>query len=513
MKLQVKFLGLETGGKPIVILNLNDAEDLGVRSLGRVNLSYDKKELTAIVNTTQTLIGKGVIGVYEGLGARMGIKENDFIEVEAAQPPTSTAFIKNKLAGRKLEFKEIKEIVNDAVKGNLSEIEITAFVTSLHHFGLDLDESSSLSMAMVETGEILKLGRKVIVDKHSIGGVPGDKTTLLVVPIIASFGLTIPKTSSRAITSAAGSADRAEVLMPVNLDLKEMRAVIERTNGCIVWGGALHLAPADDIFVQVEYPLAIDPMLLPSIMSKKKAVGATHVVVDIPCGRGTKVKTTGDAKLLAKDFIELGKKLNIMTECAITYGEQPVGYAIGPALEAREALENLMGKTSEDLVDKATHISGILLEMAGHKNGQKLALESLKSGKAEQKLREIISEQGGDPKIKPEEIEIGKYDLNVRSEKQGYVLWIDNMGLVELARAAGSPKDKGAGIILYKKLRDRVKKGEKLFTVYAEKNMKLQRAQEMLEEEVVIKVGDRMEMLIGEVKEVPVHEKAFILER
>lgn len=513
MKLRVRFLGLEAGGKPIVVLNLTDAEDLGVRSLGRIKLSHAKKELTAIVNTTQTLIDKGTIGVYEGLKAQVEIKENDLIDVEAVPPPASTAFIKNKLAGRKLAFKEIKEIVNDAVKGNLSEIEITSFVTALHHFGLDLDEASSLSMAMVETGEILKLDRKVIVDKHSIGGVPGDKTTLLVVPIIASFGLTIPKTSSRAITSAAGSADRAEVLMPVNLDLKEMRAVVEKTNGCIVWGGALHLAPADDIFVQVEYPLAIDPLLLPSIMSKKKAVGATHVVIDIPCGRGTKVKTIGDANLLAKDFMELGKKLKITTGCAITYGEQPVGYAIGPALEAREALENLMGKTSSDLVDKATHIAGILLEMMGHKNGQKLALECLNSGEAEQKLREIISEQGGDPKIKPEEVEVGKYDLNVRSEKPGYVLWIDNVSLVELARAAGSPKDKGAGITLYKKLRDSVRKGEKLFTVYAENTTKLQRAREMLEEEVMIKVGDRMEMLIGEVKEVPVHEKAFILER
>lgn len=513
MDLRVKFLGLEAGCKPIVILNTSDAEDLGVRSLGRVKLRHDGKESTAIVNTTHTVIKKGVIGVYECLRALMDLKDNDVITVETALPPISLEFIKNKLRGRKLTFKEIEEIVKDAVEGNLSEVELTSFVTALHNFGLDLDEATSLSMAMVKTGETLKLDRKVIVDKHSIGGVPGDKTTLLVVPIIASFDLTIPKTSSRAITSAAGSADRAEVLMPVNLDLEEMVRVVEKTNGCMVWGGSLHLAPADDIFVQVEYPLAIDPLLMPSIMSKKKAVGATHLVIDIPTGRGTKVKTIGDANLLAKDFIELGKKLSITTSCAITYGEQPIGYAIGPALEAREALENLMRKTSTDLVDKATHISGILLEMMGHKNGQKLALESLKSGKAEQKLREIISEQGGNPKIKPEDIEIGKHDLNVRSEKPGYVLWIDNTGLVELARAAGAPKDKGAGIILHKKPTYRVGKGEKLLTVYAENAAKLQRAQELLEEEVIIKVGDRMEMLIDEVKEVPVHEKAFILER
>jgi AMP phosphorylase len=336
---------------------------------------------------------------------------------------------------------------------------------------------------------------------------------LLAVPIIAAAGLTIPKTSSRAITSAAGTADRAEVLMPVNLDIEEMQRVVEKTNGCIVWGGSLHLAPADDIFVQIEQPLSIDPLLLPSIMSKKKAVGANLLVIDIPCGRGTKVKTIGDANLLAKDFIELGKKLDIRTQCAVTFGEQPIGHTIGTALETREALEAIMRrKNVPDLIDKATHIAGILMTMAG-KGGQSAALEILKSGKAEQKLREIIAQQGGDFEIKPEDIKIGDFGFDVAAERSGFVLWINNTGLVEAARAAGSPKDRGAGIYLYKKLGNQVKKGEKLFTVYAEKSMKLERVHNIIEEEDVIGVGDRMEMLIHEVKEVPVHKRAFILER
>ncbi|MHA1742623.1 MAG: AMP phosphorylase, partial [Candidatus Heimdallarchaeota archaeon] len=293
-----------------------------------------------------------------------------------------------------------------------------------------------------------------------------------------------------------------------------MERVVGRTNGCIVWGGSLYLAPADDIFVQVEYPLSIDPLLLPSIMSKKKAVGANFLVVDIPCGRGTKVKTIGEADMLANDFIALGKKLGIKTQCAITYGEQPIGHTLGSALEAREALEVLMRKKNvPDLVDKATHIAGILLEMVGKKNGQRLALEILKSGKAEEKMREIIMEQGGDPEIKPEDIEIGSYGLDVTADRSGYVLWINNADLVEIARAAGSPKDKGAGILLYKKLGEKVSKGERLFTVYAEKSRKLERAREEIEEEESIGVGERMEMVIHEIKEMPVHKKAFILER
>lgn len=513
MKLKVHLLSLETGGKPIVVINSSDADELGVRSLGRVKLQH-KKELTAIVNITKSVVSRGIIGVSEEVRSSLDLKENDEIEVEVAKYPISLHHIRNKLKGIKLTYDEIFEIVNDAVKGNLSETEIASFITALHDFGLDLDEATNLTLAMVETGEKLKLNKKIICDKHSAGGIPGDKTTLLVVPIIAACGFTIPKTSSRAITGAAGTADRAECLMPVSLELNEMKRVVEKTNGCIVWGGALHLAPADDIFIQVEHPLSIDPLLLPSIMSKKKAVGVTHLVVDIPCGRGTKLKTIGEADLLAKDFIELGKKLGINTRCAVTYGEQPLGYTIGPALEAREALEVIMRKkVLPDLIDKATDIAGILLEMCGKKNGKELALEALKTGKAEEKLREIILEQGGDPEIKPENIEIGSYGLDFCSKNSGIVLWINNSALIEIARAAGAPKDKKAGVLLYKKFGDPVKKGEKLFTVYCEKNRKLERVEKVLEEEQAFGIGERMEMLIHEIKELPVHKRTFILER
>jgi AMP phosphorylase len=512
MKLKAKFLGLETGGKPIVILNKEDAEDLGIRSLGRVRLQHGKKELTAIVNITTKVVEKKYIGVSEEVKNSLGLKENVGIDVEVAKFPSSLQHIRNKLKGRKLVYEEIYEIVKDVVEGNLSEIEIASFVTALHSFGLDLEEAASLSLAMVETGDRLKLNR-ICMDKHSIGGCPGDKTTLIVVPIVAACGLTIPKTSSRAITSASGTADRAEVLMPVTLNIEEMKRVVEKTNGCIVWGGTLRLAPADDIFVHIEYPLSIDPLMLPSIMSKKMAVGANFLIIDIPCGRGTKVKTIGDANLLAKDFIELGRRLNIKTQCAITYGEQPIGYAIGPALEAKEALEVLMRKRSiPDLIDKATHIADMLLRMVG-KNGQERARKIINSGKAEEKMREIISEQGGNGKIKPEDITVGEHILDFHSKDSGYILWIDNHVLTEVARAAGSPKDKGAGVLLHKKLGDKIKRGEKLFTIYTEKTRKLRRVEKLLEEEKIMGIGERMEMLIGEIKEAPIHKKVFILER
>jgi AMP phosphorylase len=514
LKLRAKPFELEAGGKPIVVLNEEDVEDLGVRSLGRVVVQYGGREITAIVNTTRKFLKRGEVGLYQEVWKFLEVSEDVEVDVESSGFPKSTAYIRSRLNGRRLNYDEMRAIVTDMVKGNLSEVEITSFVIALENHAIDMDESFSLSYAMFDTGKRLELNRDIIVDKHSIGGVPGDKTTLLVVPIIAACGLTIPKSSSRAITSAAGTADRAEILMDVSLGIAEMKSVVEKTNGCIVWGGSLNLAPADDMFIKVEYPLAIDPLLLPSIMSKKKAVGANHLVIDIPTGRGTKIKTLEDANLLANDFIDLGRQLGMKTQCALTYGEQPLGYTIGSALEAREALEVIMGKKMiNDVVDKAIDIAGILLGMSGIANGRQVALNALKSGRAEKKLREIIAAQGGNPNITPSDIPVGEYSFDVTSSQHGFVLWIDNMQLVNIARTAGSPKDIGAGVILHKKLGDKVEQNEKLFTIYSRHATKLQRVETVLKEATAFAVGEKMEMLLGQVIEAPIHEKAFILER
>ncbi len=516
MKLNAKILGMESGGSPVVVLNVEDAEDLGIRSDSRVWLQLRGKERIAIVNLAERVVEEGTIGVFDEVAKALNIEDGAKITVEVAKFPKSLQHIRDKLKGRKLNEEDLREIVQDVVDDRLDEIELAAFVTALEAFGLSIDEAAGLTNAMVDTGDRLKIKDGPIVDKHSIGGVPGDKTTLLVVPIVAACGVVIPKTSSRAITSAAGTADRAEVLMPVALDIDDMKTVVKKTNGCIVWGGALHLAPADDKFVQIEYPLSIDPLMMPSIMSKKKAVGAEYVVIDMPCGRGSKLKTIGDANLLAKDFIELGKKVGVRVECAITHGEQPIGHTVGPLLEAREALQAIMRKAAvPDLVDKATHIAGMLLELAGKAkgNGQEVAMEALKSGKAEKKLRQIIFEQGGDSEIKPDDLEVSKYGLDVKAERKGYVLWINNSALIAVARAAGSPKDKTAGVQLYKKVGDAVKIGDRLFTIYADKARKLKRAEQILKEDPVMDVAERMHMLVHEVKESPLHKKSFILER
>jgi AMP phosphorylase len=514
MKLKARLLEIQAGGRRIAILDDETASLLGVHSSDRVSITYRKQRIIAIVNIASNFQSNH-IGFYEEISKTLGITDEEDVEVQPTQIPESLSYVRAKVRGERLRENEIKSIVMDVVERHLSDVELASFVTALHIRGLSMSEIEVLSKAMVETGKTLKLNKSPILDKHSIGGVPGDKTSILVVPIIAAAGFTIPKTSSRAITSPAGTADRVETLCPVNLTIEEISEVVNKTNGCMVWGGALELAPADDLFIQVEYPLGIDPLLLPSIMSKKKAIGATHLIVDIPTGRGVKIKTIGEAHALANDFIDLGKRLGINVQCAVTFGEQPIGCAVGPALEAKEALSTIMGNGPTDLVEKATNIAGILFEMVGIYNGKQKAEKILQSSKAERKIREIIEAQGGNPKIKPEDIGVGDKKEKITADKEGRVLWIDNESIAQVARGAGAPKEKGAGVLLKAKLGEHVKKGADVFEIYAERNTKLEVALELAKQLNPIGVGEKMEekMLIDRIPTTIFHKKIFTLER
>jgi AMP phosphorylase len=276
------------------------------------------------------------------------------------------------------------------------------------------------------------------------------------------------------------------------------------------------LAPADDLFIRVEYPLGIDPLLLPSIMSKKKAMGSTHLVVDIPTGTGAKIKTPTEAYTLASDFVHLGQHLGINVHCALTYGDQPLGCGIGPALEAREALYTLMGQGPRDVYEKAVSLAGILFELVGESNGRKKAEEMLASGKAIAKMREIIEAQGGNPSVKPEDIKVGPEHAEVRAKEKGRVLWINTDGIVQVARAAGTPKETGAGIILHAKLGEAVPKDGVLFEVYAERPSKLEAALELARklEPVVLSRKPEERMLLDQYPaKIGEREKTVTLDR
>jgi AMP phosphorylase len=514
MELTAELLHITAGGRRIAILSDETASQLGVHSSDRIKISTNKTEAIAIANIA-VHFPKNRVGLYEEISAILNVKEDEKIDVQLAQLPESLIHLRSKLRGERLREKDLTTIVKDVVERHLSEVEIAAFLTALNIYGLSTGESEAMSRAMVETGKTLHIGKKPILDKHSIGGIPGDKTSILVVPIIAAAGYIIPKTSSRAVTSPAGTADRVETLCPVNLTIDEIKEVVNKTNGCLVWGGFLELAPADDLFIQVEYPLGIDPLLLPSIMSKKKAIGATHVAIDIPTGSGAKIKSMTEAYLLASDFVDLGKRLGMTIQCALTFGEQPLGCAVGPALEAREALSTLMGKGPLDLVDKAVALAGMLFEMVGVEKGRLKAEGILKSGKAEKKLREIIGAQGGNSLIKPDEIKVGDKKGEVTASQAGKVLWISTEGIASIAREAGAPKEKSAGVVLKAKLGDSVRKGGLLFEVYAERGGKLESALDLAKRVQPIVLSGKMQekMLLDQVPAKVAREKPFMLER
>ncbi|NLK25354.1 MAG: AMP phosphorylase [Euryarchaeota archaeon] len=478
MQLKAKYIDMETA-EYTSVLHVDDAKELGVREQDRVRVKHERSAVVTVVHTTDTIVQRGEVGILGRAYRELGPEADEVIEVVATSRPASVEFIKKKMAGKELTTEEIRAIVMDIAERNLSSIELTAYVTSLEINGMNLRETADLTMAMVETGETIQFDRSPVFDFHSIGGCPGNKITLIVVPIVAAAGLLLPKTSSRAISSAAGTADIVEVFTGVDLDANRLRTIAESTGGTLAWGGSMNLAPADDLIIRVEYPLGIDPhaQLLASVMSKKKAVGADFLAIDIPVGAGTKVPTMEKAQAFAKDFVELGERLGIHVEVAITYGDQPVGRAIGPALEAREAIRILEGELHpSSVIEKATGMAGMILDMGGIKRGEARAREILMSGQALEKFREIVAAQGGDPNISSEDIPVGEYTYDVLSKMCGYVNAIKNRQLVQLARAAGAPKDKGAGILLHKKRGNRVDEGEPLFTIYADNRAKLNMA-------------------------------------
>jgi len=481
MKLVVKNLDIASRG---VLLNRADARSIGVLDGDRVQLINMKNGISAaaFVETTSTIAPLGTIGVYRFTNERLHLNDGLEIEVREAARPASLDYVKKKMDGGKISKEEMLTIIKDVVSDDLSSAELTAFIIASYINPFDMDEVEHLTRAMVETGEHIKFASRPIVDKHSIGGVPGNKISLLVVPVIAASGLKIPKTSSRAITGAGGTADLMEVLANVEFSATEVQKMTEKVGGVIVWGGATNIAPADDRIIIQEYPFKIDArgQMLASVMAKKFAVGANLVVIDIPVGQHTKVPNMQEGRKLARDFIELGERLNIKVECALTFGDIPVGRSIGPKLEVIEALRVLEGATEPNsFIQKSLSLAGIALEMSGKAargSGAAMAQEILEKGKALEKLRQIIEIQGGDPHVKSADIIPGEHQFVVNAPASGYVVEMNNQSLITLARIAGAPHDPGAGILLHAKKGNLVKIGEPLFTIYAERSWRLQKA-------------------------------------
>ncbi len=482
MRLQVKSFKV-SAGKSIVFMHEKDAKKAHISPGDRIAISHNSHEAIAVVDVVTSFFKRGEIGASKKIMGELCIEPHDTVHVEAIPIPKSNKLIQKKLAHGEFTYEELKTIIADIVSGALSDTEIAYFVSSVHHCGLSMMETGYLTRAIFETGATLSWNKKVVADKHSIGGIPGNRTTPLVVAICAAAGVTMPKTSSRAITSAAGTADTIEVIAPVDLTLKQMKKVVEKTGGVLAWGGALGLAPADDKLIQVEKLLHLDPepQLLASILSKKLAAGSSHVLIDIPYGPGAKVSRS-KAVRLQKKFEAIGRHFKLKVKVVLTNGSQPIGRGVGPVLEIRDVIAVLAQENGpKDLEKKGVFLAGTIFEMVGvakKGKGVKKAEEMLISGAAFEKFKEIIEAQGGaiDALPKAKQIHV------VRAAKGGTVASIDNKAINYIARLAGAPTVKTAGVLLHVRKRSKVKKGDVMLEIHAESPVKAKQALEFCHE-------------------------------
>ncbi len=488
-------------GKNIIVLNQAEAQEHDIYSGYRTEIRHEGKSIIAIVDVSNEIVESGEVGIFRDLASVHHLKKGESVEVVHMDRPESIGYIKKKLDKGTLNNAEIRTIVKEIMQDRLSEIETSAWITAAYINGLSDDEIISLAYATVESGESLNLGKKPILDKHCIGGVAGNRTTMVVVPIIAAASLYIPKTSSRSITSATGTADTMEVLANVTFNMDELRSIVLKAKGAIVWGGGMKLAPVDDKLIRVRHPLSLDPegMLLASILGKKKSVGAEYVLIDIPVGRGVKVPYMERGNELARHFLKVSEKLGMKVEALITDGAEPVGNGIGPGLECLDVLEVLEGRGPDDLRHKSLLMAGKLLELCGkveRDKGYAVAESMVSSGKAMAKFREIIELQGGNARVKAGDVPIGSCTHTVVSDVAGGIFHVDNKTMAKIARIAGAPRDKGAGVLLHRCRGDRVEVGDKLFTIYAESEAKLDFAIKALKD---LEPIEMRKMLLGSV--------------
>ena len=415
------------------------------------------------------IIGPGEIGLGEQAFRRLGCAEGTEVSVEQARPPGSLEFVKRKIDGDTLNESEIAAIVRDVAGYLYSPMEIAAFLVACAGF-MSTQETLWLTRAMIEVGNGLHWKSPLVVDKHCIGGIPGNRTSMIVVPIVAAHGLICPKTSSRAITSPAGTADTMGVLANVDLSEERMAAIVAQEKAFLAWGGRVNLSPADDVLISVERPLRLDTFeqMVASILSKKAAAGSTHLLIDIPVGPTAKVRSQSDAVRLRKLFEYVARHLGIVTDVVFTDGSQPIGRGVGPVLEARDVMAVLRNDDDApaDLRERGVMLAGRMLDfdpaLEGG-TGYARALELLASGAALAAMERLIEAQGK----RAEPPSLGVHHFEVKAHRAGSVAAIDCQRIARIARLAGAPMDEGAGIDLLLKVGAAVRQGDVLYRIHA----------------------------------------------
>lgn len=489
--LKAKKLDISTGRQPIAVFYEEEAVKFGIHREDRIKLCLDHGVVHAIADYTDTEVKRGEVGLFSEIWQDKDIKDNDPIEIELVKRPPSVMAIKKKLLGDPLTQDEVRSIIEDIVKGRLGDIETTYFVATGFAGDWSNKELYYLTKAMAETGDEVTLNGTVI-DIHSIGGLPGNRTTMLTSPIASCLGLTIPKSSTRAITSPSGVADTMETLARVDLSIEEIKKQAEKIGATLAWGGAVNMAPADDKIIEVSYPLAMEPYtkMIVSIMAKKVAMGIQYFIVEMPVGKTAKVHSFDVAKELERKFKYIGRQFNMKVKVIKLRALEPTGHGVGPALEVRDVLRVLQRKPnySRTLERTALRLVAYAAQLSGKYTfgkAYRAAKAVVEDGTAWHKMQEIIKMQGPQKGIKPDidsEDVLGKniktYD--VKSKNRGYVTSVNNRSINDICRILGAPFDKRAGIYLHKRIKESVKVGEPLYTMYAENSERLELAKKAI---------------------------------
>ncbi|MAH49435.1 hypothetical protein CMI37_26670 [Candidatus Pacearchaeota archaeon] len=485
MKLKIKNFNW-LAGRPVVILNGETAKKLNVHVDDRIALTSSKK-VYAVVDIFSKLVKKNEIGLSNEVSAVLKSKNKSTIEVSTSELSDATYLIRKKLSGAPLSKQEIELLISEIVHNNLTEAEIAYFAAAEKLQGMSLKETINLIKSMVKTGAKLKFKQKIIADKHCIGGIAGNRTTPIVVAICAAAGLVVPKTSSRAITSASGTADVIETIASIEFGHKELKRIVNKVGACLAWGGSLGLAPSDDKIIQVEklINLDVEPQLLASILSKKISAGSNHILIDIPYGKSAKVKSLISAKKLGAKFRRLSHFFQLKIKIVYTNGSQPIGNGIGPVLEMMDVLAVLQNipDCPQDLKAKSVFLAVELMKLCKIKNAKPKVLEILESGKAYEKFKEIINTQNNnkdfDKQIK--KLKLAQFKKIIRAEKSGKITEINNKKINSLCRVLGTPENRTAGVYLHKHL-GKIKKTEPVITLYTENKTKLKDALKFIKE-------------------------------
>ena len=396
--------------------------------------------------------------------------------------------LQKKSQGETLSNQEIKWFINGLLTGEIADYQMTALLMAIHINGLDAEETSALTDAMLYSGKVLHFPEQNVIDKHSTGGV-GDKTSFILAPIAAACGVKIPMISGRGLGHTGGTTDKIESIpgFKTALSIEKFKEILNKNN-LVLMGQTKDIAPADKIIYGLrDVTATIDciPLITASIMSKKLAEGASGIVMDIKTGQGAFLTTLSRARKLAKSLQDTALRFNKNIMTMITDMSEPLGMAVGNSLEIIESIETLRGNGPKDLTKVSVELAGGMIHIAGiaktHKAGIKMAKEALKNGTALEKFRELIQGQDGDSSYVDDysKFDVAEEKTPVISTKDGYVTYMDtkNIGLhcVKLGGGRAVKEDiidPGVGFMFHKKIGQKVKKGESILTIYHRANQK-----------------------------------------